>query len=195
MRILGLCTLLFALCLTSCAGNEIVGLHLVVQPDGSATVLARALVESPTPSPAEVTGKGVSWAKRAALVHSHGTLAKVGDLNFGDDALQIVQRLDPTRLTVRIQRHENAGWVKALAPDKQKRRDMARVYDPLGKVTEPGDTLRIEFVLPTKVNASDAQPSARGLSFGKEGNRAFLSIPVETALDKGETITWDVTWN
>lgn len=186
--------LLFLL-LTGCSGGEIVGLHIALQPDGSATVTARALVESPTPSPAEVLAKNVTWGKRAALVYTQGAVTKISEFTFGDESLQFVQRLDPTRLTVRIQRGDSAGWVKALVPDRQRRRDLALVYDPLGKTKELGDTLRIEFVLPTKVNASDAQPAARGVSYGKEGNRAFLSIPVETALEKGEPLTWDITWN
>ncbi len=181
--------------LAGCSGSEIVGLHIAVQPDGSAAITARALVESPTPSPAEVVGKGVVWGKRAALVYSQGAVTKLADLRFGDDSLQISERIDANKVTVRLQRSPTAGWVAALVPDKGKRRELALVYDPLGKTKELGDTLRIELVLPGTVNSSSVLPTARGVAADREANRAFLTIPVETARENGEALSWDITWN
>lgn len=181
--------------LASCSGSEIVGLHIAIQADGSAAITARALVESPTPSPAEVVGKGVVWGRRAALVYSQGTVTKLADLRFGDDSLQVVERIDANKLTVRLQRSPTAGWVTALVPDKTKRRELALVYDPLGKTKELGDTLRLEFALPGTVNGSSVLPTARGVEAGREGNRAYLTIPVETARENGEGLAWDITWN
>ncbi len=192
MRTLALLPVLLAL--VACSGSEIVGLHIALQPDGSASITARALTESPTPSPAEVTSKGALWGKRAALVHSQGTVQKLADLRFGDDSLVIKPHLDANKVTVRIERGATVGWVTALVPDKQTRRDLALVYDPLGKTKEIGDTLRIELVLPATVNGSSVLPTARGVEAGREGNRAFLSIPVETAREKGDALSWDITW-
>jgi hypothetical protein len=179
----------------ACSGNEIVGLHLRLQQDGSADLTARALVASPTPSPAEVTGKGVNWGLRAALVHSQGAVAKLADLRFGDDALQFTPRMDANKLTVRIERSATAGWVTALAPDKRTREQLAPVVDPSRKVTEVGDALRIEIELPAAAVGSSVLPSARGVEVGRDGRRAWLSIPVATAREPGEALTWDVTWN
>jgi hypothetical protein len=182
-------------CLAACSGNEIVGLHVRLHPDGSADVTARALVASPAPSPAETAAKGVTWNLRAALVHSQGAVAKLADLRLGDDALQFLPRMDANKVTVRIARSATAGWVAALAPDKRTRGELAGVYDPSRKTTEVGDTLRLEFELPGAAVSSSVLPSARGVEAGRDGKRAWLSIPVETAREAGETLTWDVTWN
>jgi hypothetical protein len=179
---------------TACSGGEIVGLHLHLQPDGGASVTAKALVAAAAPSPAEGAGKGVVWGKRAALVHSQGNVAKLADLRFGDDSLQFTPRLDANKLTVRLQRSPTAGWVAALVPDKSTRRELALVYDPLGKTKEIGDVLRIELVLPGAVNGSSVLPTARGVEAGRESNRAWLSIPVETARENGDALAWDITW-
>lgn len=182
-------------CFAACSGNEIVGLHVRLHPDGAADVTARALVASPAPSPAETAAKGITWNQRAALVHSQGAAAKLADVRFGDDALQFVPRMDANKLTVRIARSATAGWVAALAPDKRTRGELAGVYDPSRKTTEVGDTLRLEFELPGAAVSSSVLPSARGVEAGRDGKRAWLSIPVETAREAGETLTWDVTWN
>jgi hypothetical protein len=182
-------------CLAACSGNEIVGLHLRLQPDGSADLTARSLSASSTPSPAEVVGTGVNWGLRAALVHTQGSVPKLADLRFGDDALQFTPRMDANKLTVRIQRSATAGWVAALAPDKRTREQLAPVVDPLRKATAVGDVLRLEIELPGATVGSSVLPSARGVEAGRDGRRAWLSIPVDTAREPGEALTWDVTWN
>lgn len=186
--------LLALLALAGCSGNELVGLHLQLHPDGGASLTARALVANPAPSPAEAAGKGVVFGRRAAVVHSQGTVPRLGELRFGDDSLQFVPRIDAAKLTVRIARNPTAGWVAALVPDKATRRELALVHDPLGKTREIGDVLRIELVLPGTVNSSSVLPTARGVEVGREANRAWLTIPVETARDGGEPLAWDITW-
>ncbi len=140
-------------------------------------------------------GKGVVWGKRAALVHSQGSVQKLDDLRIGDDSLQFVARIDANKLTVRMKRGPDAGWVSALVPPQAKRRELALVHDPLGKTKELADTLRIEIELPGLVNSSSVLPTARGAEAGREGKRAYLTIPVETAREKGEALAWDITWN
>jgi hypothetical protein len=198
----------FALCvlpfLAACSGSELVGLHLTVLADGSATITAKALVESPTPSPAEVMSKGVAWNRRAALVYSQGNVASLKDLGFGDDSLQIKEKLDAQKLTILIKPGPTAGWVNCLVPAKQKQQEMTAVYDPnekprnganaSEKAKALGDTLRIELVLPSDVSASSVLRTARGVEAGKERTRAYLIIPADTAREKGDTIEWTVTW-
>lgn len=189
----------------ACSGGELVGLHLTVRPDGSASLIARALVDSPSASPAELAGQGVTWQRRATLVYSQGTLAKVTELGFGDDSLRIRERIDANKLTVHIKPGPTAAWVNALVPSQEKRREFATIYDPRTpdakidptrpqRPKELGDTLRLEIVLPNKVNSSAVLPTARGVEVGREGNRAYLTIPVETAREKGDELQWDITW-
>jgi hypothetical protein len=188
--------LLLLLALTACTGGEIVGIYIAVQPDGSGTITARALVESPAQSPAETAAaKGITWTKRAALVYAQGALGKLDELSFGDTSLSIESRLDARKITVRLTRSKDAAWVKALVPEKKVRRDLATVYDPLGKTKEIGDTLRLELDLPGVVNGSSVLPTARGVEAGRDGKRAWLTIPVETALESGDALSWDITWN
>lgn len=189
------CAALCALMLPACSGSELVGLHLAVQRDGTAVVTVRALVEAAPPSPAEVVAKGATFARRAALVYSQGTVADLAALQFGDDSLQIVPRLDAGKITVRLQRRPTAAWVGALVPDRSKRRELAAVYDPLGRTKEVGDVLRLEIACPAAVNGSSVLPTARGVEAGREGNRAYLVIPADTAREQGEALSWDITWN
>lgn len=182
-------------CLAACSGNEVIGVHVRLHPDGGADVTARALVAAPAPSPAETAAKGVAWNQRAALVYSQGVAAKLADLRIGDDSLQFLPRMDANKVTVRIARSAAAGWIAALAPDKRSREQLAGVYDPSRKTTEVADTVRLEFELPGAAVGSSVLPSARGVEAGRDGKRAWLSIPVETAREAGETLTWDVTWN
>jgi hypothetical protein len=192
-------TLLCLLCslplLGGCTGGEIVGLHVAVQADGSAAVTARVLLEATTPSQAEVRGKGATWSsKRAALVYSQGAIAKLADFGFGDGSFVVKPSFEANKITVTAKRGEAVEWVSALVPPKDKRRELALVYDPLGKTRELGDVLRLEFVLPGDVNGSSVLPTARGVEAGREGNRAYLTIPVETARENAEALTWDITW-
>lgn len=182
-------------CLAACSGSEIVGLHVRLHPDGGADVTARALVAAAAPGTAEAAAKGVTWSQRAALAYSQGSAAKLADVRLGDDSLQFVPRMDANKLTVRLQRRADAGWVAALVPDKRTREQLASVYDPSKKTTEVADVLRIELELPGPAVGSSVLPTARGVEVGRDGKRAWLSIPVETAREPGEPLTWDVTWN
>lgn len=187
-----------SLCLlfAGCAGNEIVGIHIALQKDGPALVTTRALVDAPQPSPIEVVATGVTWGKRAALVHSRGEVMKLEDLRFGDDGLKFFPRLDgePRTLRVRVQRGTTAGWVRALTPAQGKRRELAAIYDPRGKTPEVGDVVRLEIAGLTDANSSSVLPSARGVEAGRDGRSAWLVLPVETILEGGEELVWDISW-
>lgn len=185
--------LLFA----ACSGNEIVGIHIALQKDGPALVTTRALVDAPQASPIEVTTGGATWTKRASLVYSRGEVAKLEDLKFGDDGgLKFFPRLDaePRTVRVRVQRGASSGWLRALTPQQGKRRELAGILDPRGKTVEIGDVVRLEIAGLTDANSSSVLPSARGVEAGRDGNRAWLLLPVETILDGGEELVWDISW-
>lgn len=195
MRLLPLCLLSAAL-FTACSGSELVGIHVTLAKDGSAVVTTRSLVEAPGPSPLEVLAKGATWTARAALVHSRGETKNLGSLDLADGSIQFAPRLDgePLSLRVTIQRGPNAGWVKALVPNRDTRRAIAPVYDPSGKTREIADLIRLEIAGPSDANGSSVLPVARGVSADRDGSRAVLLIPAQTAAEAGDPLVWDITW-
>jgi hypothetical protein len=184
------------LALAACSGSELVGVHVQLQADGTAVVTTRALVEGPAPSPAEAAAKGVAWAARGALVYSQGTVKDLGQLQFGDESLKFLPRLDgePKSLRVILQRGPTASWVKALTPALATRQGLAGVYDPSGKAKDFADILRLEVAGPTDVVSSNVLPAARGVAADREGSRAFLLVPANTAMAAGPELIWDITW-
>lgn len=186
--------LLSVLC--ACSGNELVGVYVALQPDGSAIVTTRALVDRPVAAPADGPGTGVAWQRGGSLVYSQGTTTELLQVRFGDDSLRFQPRLDgePKALRVIVQRGPDAGWVKALTPEPGIRRALAKVYDPSGKTKAIADQLRLEVQGLTDVVSSSALPAARGVTADRDGNRAFLVIPASTALESGPELVWDITW-
>ncbi|MBL8732780.1 MAG: hypothetical protein JNN13_10465 [Planctomycetes bacterium] len=182
--------------LAGCAGNEIVGVSIVLQDDGSAQVTTRSLATPAAASPAEGQLPAVTWSGRAALLCSQGKLASIQDLKFRDDSLKVTGRAgaDFPGLRVRVQRGPNAGWVKALVPDQATRRALAGIYDPSGRTKEVGDVLRLEITAPRNIVGSSVEPGGRGITADRDGKRAFLLVPAQTALEAGEDLTWDITW-
>jgi hypothetical protein len=182
--------------LGACSGNELVGVHVTLQPDGSAIVTTRALVDLPAAAPAAGPGTGVAWQRGGSLVYQQGSATDLAQVRFGDDSLRFQPRLDgePKTLRVVVQRGADAGWVKALTPAQATRRALAKVYDPTGKTKEIADQLRLEVQGLSEVVGSSALPAARGVTADREGNRAFLVIPASTALESGPELVWDITW-
>ena len=182
--------------LASCSPSELVGIHVTLAKDGSATVTTRALLEAPAAGAVEVTAKGVSWTARAALLHSRGQAKSVADLDLADGSIKFQPRLDsePASLRVTIQRGPNASWIKTLVPSRDARRSVANVYDPSGKTREVGDVIRLEVAGTTEANGSSVLPVARGVSADRDGARAILLIPAQTAAEAGEPLVWDITW-
>lgn len=182
--------------LAACSGNEVVGVHVVLHEDGSAQVTTRALASPTTSNPAESQLPTVTWEGRAALLCSQGKLANIRDLKFRDDSLTVTSRADTDfpGLRVRVQRGPDAGWVKALVPDQAARRTMAGIYDPSGRTKEVGDVLRLEITTPRNIIGSSVQPAGRGVTADRDGKRAYLLVPAQTALETGDALTWDITW-
>ena len=188
-------SILAALVLCSCSGGELVGIHVKLEKDGSGLVTMRALIEPPAGA-AETQAQGVQWKSHAGVACAQGSFTHIKDLKLGDGGITFAADLGDAQPSIRasLQRGPGVAWVKALVPELDKRRAMAKVYDPSGRTNEIGDTLRIEVAVPGEVFASGVRPAGRGLEAGHEGKRAYLLVPVRTALEAGEAFEWSFSW-
>jgi hypothetical protein len=190
--VLGLCSLFAA-----CSDSELVGIHLKIAKDGSGTLTVRALQSSTTPGPGEQRAQGVQWQARAFLVSSQGAFHQVGEVSFGKDELRFKMETkedDMPHLRVRLKRQPGLSWVESLVPEQAVRRDLARVHDPTGKTREIGDAIRLEVQCPDTVVSTGVQPAGRGIDAQHERNVAYLVLPVQNLLEKGDELVWDVSW-
>ena len=187
---------LLALLFTSCSGGELVGVHVTLQKDGSGLVTTRTLMEPTTTSATESRTQGVTWNGRASLFCAQGSFQQINDLKLGNGGVKFMAELGDARPNLRVflQRGPTADWVKDLVPEQAARQKMAKVYDPTGRTKEIGDTVRVEISVPGEVFASGVRPSGRGIEAAHEGKRAYLLIPVRTALEAGEQLEWSVSW-
>lgn len=194
-HVLRLPSLFASLALAACSGGELVGVHVLLQKDGAGLVTTRALVV-PTPGAAEAEAQGVDWQSRAGIACAQGSFRDIKTLKLGDGGIVFDADLADARqnMRVKVQRGPDAAWVKALVPDLESRRKMAKVYDPTGRTHEIGDTLRLEVSVPGEVFASGVRPAGRGVEAAQEGKRAYLLIPVRTALEAGEALEWSFSW-
>ncbi|MBL8728648.1 MAG: hypothetical protein JNM25_09480 [Planctomycetes bacterium] len=183
-------------CLCSCSGGELVGVHVKLQKDGTGVVTVRTLMEPASTGAAESRAQGVTWESRAGLASAQGRFDQINDLKLGNGGIRFLAELgdDRPNLRVFLQRGPDAEWVKALVPDQAARQQMAKVYDPTGRTREIGDVLRIEVSVPGEVFASGVRPSGRGVEAAHEGKRAYLLVPVRTALEAGEELEWSFSW-
>ena len=185
----------FAL-LPACSGGELVGVHIDLAKDGSGTVTTRALATPEQAARSEGQATGVKWTARAALVASQGTFAAITDLELGGGGLRFVPQLDGERpgLRVHLARGPNTPWIDALVPSADSRRSMAKIYDPTGRTAEIADVLRIEIVAPGRIITSGVLPTGRGVEAALENRRAYLLLPVRTAITAGDEFVWDIAW-
>lgn len=183
-----------ALLLAACSGGELVGVHVMLNKDGTGTITTRSLMQSTTPAPIEGKVQGVEWSARATLIAAQGTFTRLGDVQL--KGLRFAAHLgdDQPSLRVYVQRGPDIEWLNAIVPDEKARRAMAKVYDPTGKTREVGDTIRLEIEVPGEVIASAVQPGGRGVEADRERRRAFLLLPARTMVEAGEELVWDVTW-
>lgn len=189
------CSVAALLALASCSDAELVGLHLRLQADGTGTLTTRTLVQPTEPGPAETHTQGVVWLDRATLCFSQGTFQNIGNLKFGEiHCGGDPQNADRPGLRIFVPRGPDVRWVQALVPNAETRRKLAKVYDPTGKTAELASAVRIELQLPANVIASGVLPTGRGIEADHERNRAWLSIPVQTALEKGDELVWEISW-
>lgn len=188
--------LLGLLLLTACSGGELVGIHVNLEKDGSGQFTTRALVAPKGEAASEGRSSGVQWASRAAVVSRQGRFTRIQDVTLGGTGLRFsaVGSEDRPSLRIYVQRAPDAEWVRSLVPDEATRRSLARVYDPTGKTSEIGDTIRLEITLPSDVVTSGVLPGGRGVEAAREGRRAYLLIPVRTALMAEEELVWDISW-
>ncbi|MFK7741913.1 MAG: hypothetical protein AB8H80_16470 [Planctomycetota bacterium] len=180
----------------SCAGDELVGLHITLAEDGSGVLTTRALAELPDPTEVEKRTKGVDYKLRAAVVSSQGTFDDIGQVTLSDGEVEFAPQLngDRTALRVTIARGPGTRWIEALVPDAAGRQRAAKAYDPSGRTSEIADVLRLEVVTPGAVVTSGVLPTGRGVQPDRDGKRAILLLPVKTALEEGDAFVWDVTW-
>lgn len=193
MRTLLLLPLLTSL--IACSDTELVGLHVNLRADGSGVLTSRTLLEPKEAGPAEAKAQGVTWEQRAVLSLSQGSFNAVQALQFGD--IRFAGKTgdgEIPRLRVYVPRGPEAAWVKALAPDQETRRRLAKVQDPSGKTREIGENLLLEIQLPGLVISSGVLPSGRGVEATHERGKATLLVPAQTAIEKGEDLVWDITW-
>ena len=196
MRTLLLLASFLVLCLPSCSGGELVGVHVTLEKDGSGVVTVRGLFEPTTAGAAEAKAQAVTWKSRAGVACSQGTFTQINDLKLGNGGIRFVAELADDRPSVRVflQRGPDAEWLEALVPDQAARQAMAKVYDPTGRTKEIGDVVRVEVTVPGQVFASGVRPGGRGIEAAHEGKRAYLLIPVRTGLEAGEELEWSFSW-
>ncbi|MBX3462364.1 MAG: hypothetical protein KF830_04280 [Planctomycetes bacterium] len=194
--LLSLASLLLLVALAACSGGELVGIHVHLQTDGSGLVTLRALAEPGAAGAAEARTQGVTWKGRAGLTCSQGSFPQIEGLKLGNGGIRFLADLGDQRPNLRVflQRGPDAEWVKALAPDLAARQAMAKIYDPTGRTREIGDVLRLEVSVPGQVFASGVRPTGRGVEAGHEGKRAYLLLPVRTALETGDEFEWSFSW-
>jgi hypothetical protein len=184
----------------ACSDSELVGIHLKIAKDGSGTLTVRALQSSTTPGPGEMRAQGVQWQARAFLVSSQGAFHQVDDVAFGKDKDELRFKWgskadDMPHLRVFVKRSPDLTWVQSLVPgDQAIRRDLARVHDPTGKTREIGEAIRLEVQVPDTVVSTGVQPAGRGIDTQHERNVAYLVLPVQNLLEKGDELVWDVSW-
>lgn len=193
-----LLVLLSSFLLAACSSGELVGVHVLLAKDGSGVVTTRSLQETLTMGPGESKTQGIAWESRANLCCSQGRFTAINDLKLGDGSIQFLKSsgVGPDMLRTTVQVGAGAAWVAGFVPGAAERQAMARVYDPTGKTREIGGDVRIEVQLPegTKIVGSSVRPTGRGVDAGYERNRAYLVVPVKTALEKGDELVWDVSW-
>jgi hypothetical protein len=184
------------LLLAACSGGELVGVHIDLREPGAYTVTTRSLVDPNQPGPAEARTRGVQWQARAALVCSQGRFQDLSDVELGAGSVRFAASIgDPQpHLRVFLKRGPDADWVKLLLPEETVRQGMANIYDPTGKTREIGDAIRFEIHAPGDIVTSGVHPTGRGVEASSERRRAYLIVPLRTALEKGEELVWDLSW-
>ena len=185
--------------LYACGGDELVGLHVDLAPDGAGTVTVRALAAAAAAPAAAEALAGATWRVHAGVTASQGDFAKIADIDLGDGGVTFAPQLNGERpgLRVTFRRGPDAGWVSLLAPDAATRKKLAGAYDPTGRTNEIGDVLRIEVRAPGRVISSGVLPSGRGVEADRDGDKAVLLLPVKTALsdrDGDGDFVWDISW-
>jgi hypothetical protein len=186
----------FAVLFAACGDPELVGVHIALQKDGSGTLTTRSLVPATDAGPAEAATKGVTFEARANLCCSQGRFQHLADVRLADGEVHFALKAGDEMPGLRafVKRGPDCKWVQALVPDLEARRAMAKVYDATGKTQEIGDAIRLEIAVPGLVVTSGVQPTGRGVEAAFERAKAYLVIPVRTAVERGDELIWDVSW-
>ena len=196
MHIPSILCLLFVSLFCACSGEELVGVHVKLDASGSGTITTRALMPLADATAAETGTQGVDWTVRMGLVASQGQFDQIGDVSLGKGEVTFLPQLGGDRpgLRVTFQRGPECQWVAHLTPGKDKRRALAKAYDPKGRTREIGDVLRIELVAPGQVITSGVLPTDRGVNTDRDDNKAILLLPVARVIEEGDAFVWDIGW-
>jgi len=182
--------------LVACSGDELIGVHVKLDASGAGTITTRSLVPLSQAADTETAAKGVAWSIRAGLVASQGKFEEISAVTLGDGSVTFAPQLTGDRpgLRVTLQRGPKCKWIADLAPDKDKRAEMAKAYDPRGRTGRIGDVARLELVAPGQVITSGVLPSGRGVDVDRDGKKAVLLLPVAEILEAGDPFIWDISW-
>ena len=183
------------LALTACGADDVIGVFIAIERDGSGTITTRSLMTTDVTGPVESHTEGVAWEDRVNLYCSSGKFDRVAEIRV--DGIEVRGNpadLDAPRVRIVIPRGPNAGWVSRLAPAKGDRETAGRTFEPTKRASKVGSTVKFELLLPGDVVAAGAQPRWRRVKVDHEKRRAYLWIPVTTARTAGEPLVWDVSW-
>jgi hypothetical protein len=183
------------LALAACGETELAGLHVEVQADGAGKLAIKSLLPGSGPAPAEGAIASVEWTDRFNVFGSVGSFQDLSKVTFGGIRFATTPRDGATgSLRVVVPMGADAAWLAALAPDAEGRKRAARVQDPTGKTRELGRNVQLVVTAPGAIVASGVDPRPRGVAADKDGRRATLIVPADTARAIRGDLIWDVSW-
>ena len=185
-----------ALLLAACSDSDAVAIRVKMNPDGSGTIAASALLVPSDAAPFETKTRGVDWAERANLYCAKGAFKSLAELQVA--GIRFSHETSPSgvvSLRTTLPFGPQAPWCAALAPSVDKQRQASGTLDPSGKVTTAGTLLKLEIEVPGTVAAVGIAPDLRGATVDKFKERATLVVPIQRVLESAETeVVFDVTW-
>ncbi|MBK7877421.1 MAG: hypothetical protein IPJ77_17070 [Planctomycetes bacterium] len=184
------------LLLPGCDETDAVAVRVHLENDLTGTVTASALELPATGGRVVEAAQGAEWTARVGVVCNTGRFEDLSALKLAD--LTFAGGTNPTGLayaSVTLPRGEAATWPRTLVPlAPEERTKAAKAFDPSGKTTEIGATVKLEFTLPSAVVGNGVSGKSRGVRLSADGNVATLLVPIETALTAGDPIVWHMTW-
>jgi hypothetical protein len=184
------------LLLPGCDETDAVAVRLRLQNDLSGTLTTSTLELPAQGGPVVAATQGVEWNARVSVVCNTGTFASLADVKLFD--VVTAGGATPGGMSwasVTIPRGANVAWAKALVPlGPEDRAKSARAFDPSGKTSEVGATIKFEVTLPASAIGNGLKGKVRGVKVSAEGEVATLIVPIEVALTEGDPLIWHLTW-
>ncbi len=187
---------LASILLPGCDETDAAAVRVRLENDLGGTVTASALELPASGGSVVEKAKGAEWTSRVSVVCNTGRFDDLSKLQLAD--LGFASGTNPNGLayaSVTLPRGEAAVWPRMLVPlNGEERAKSARAFDPSGKTTEVGATVKLEFTLPASVIGNGLSGKTRGVRLSADGNVATLLVPIDTALTAGDPIVWHMTW-